>query len=106
MPRSIERSSASALSRRDLFLAAFITNIAESEFSTHTQAAIMFNPDTAPASTYMPSLGTAARALKVAPIIAPVHGDAEIETAITAPLGSEIAGALKIVAAFAPAPGA
>ena len=32
----------------------------------------------------MPSLETAARSLKVASIIAPVHGDAEIETAITA----------------------
>jgi hypothetical protein len=32
----------------------------------------------------MPSLETAARALKVVPIIAPVHSDAEIETAIVA----------------------
>ena len=36
----------------------------------------------------MPSLEIAARSLKVEPIIAPVHGDAEIETAITA-LGRE-----------------
>ena len=36
----------------------------------------------------MPSLETAARSLKVAPIIAPVHSDAEIETAIIA-LGRE-----------------
>src|SRR6201997_2768944 len=35
------------------------------------RAAIMFNPDTAPASTYMPSLETAARSLKGEPIIAP-----------------------------------
>jgi putative ABC transport system substrate-binding protein len=35
----------------------------------------MFNPDTAPASTYMPSLETAARSLKVVPIIASVHTD-------------------------------
>ena len=35
------------------------------------RAAFMFNPDTAIASTYMPSLETAARSLKVAPIIAP-----------------------------------
>jgi putative ABC transport system substrate-binding protein len=48
------------------------------------RAAIMFNPDTAPVSTYMPSLETAARLLKVEPIIAPVHSDVEIETAITA----------------------
>ena len=31
------------------------------------RAAIMFDPDTAPASTYMPSLAAAARSLKVAP---------------------------------------
>jgi hypothetical protein len=36
MPHSIERPSASALSRHDLFLVAFITNMVESEFSTHT----------------------------------------------------------------------
>jgi putative ABC transport system substrate-binding protein len=36
----------------------------------------------------MPSLETAARSLKVEPIIAPVHSDLEIETAITA-LGRE-----------------
>jgi putative ABC transport system substrate-binding protein len=36
----------------------------------------------------MPSLETAARSFKVVPIIAPVHGDVEIETAITA-LGRE-----------------
>jgi putative ABC transport system substrate-binding protein len=44
----------------------------------------MFNPDIVPASPYMPSLEAAARSLKVAPIIAPVHGDVEIETAIIA----------------------
>jgi putative ABC transport system substrate-binding protein len=48
------------------------------------RAAIMFNPDTAPVSTYMPPFETAARSLRVEPIIAPVHGDEEIETAITA----------------------
>jgi hypothetical protein len=36
----------------------------------------------------MSSLETAARSLKVALIVAPVHGDAEIETAIKA-LGRE-----------------
>jgi putative ABC transport system substrate-binding protein len=37
------------------------------------RAAIMFNPDTAPVSIYiyMPSLETAARSLKVVPIIRP-----------------------------------
>jgi putative ABC transport system substrate-binding protein len=57
------------------------------------RAAIMFNPDTAIASAYMPSLETAARSLKVTPIIAHIHSDAEIETAITA-LGREPGGGL------------
>jgi putative ABC transport system substrate-binding protein len=48
------------------------------------RAAMMINPDTFVASAYMPSLETAARSLKVAPIPAPVHGDAEIEAAIIA----------------------
>src|SRR5262245_48190711 len=45
------------------------------------RAAFMFNPDTAPytESYYLPPLEDAARTLKVAPIIAPVHNDAEIE---------------------------
>jgi putative ABC transport system substrate-binding protein len=37
------------------------------------RAAIMFNPDTAPVSAFMPSLETAARSLKVVPIVAPIH---------------------------------
>jgi putative ABC transport system substrate-binding protein len=60
------------------------------------RAALMFNPDTAPASSFMPSLETAARSLKVAPIIAPVHGDVEIETAIIA-LGREPRGGLVVM---------
>jgi len=60
------------------------------------RAGIMFNPDTAAASAYMPSLETAARSLKVAPIIAPVQGDGEIETAITA-LGREPGGGLVVM---------
>jgi putative ABC transport system substrate-binding protein len=59
------------------------------------RATLMFNPDTAPISTFMPSLETAARSLKVAPIIAPVHSDAEIETAIIA-LGREPGGGLVV----------
>jgi putative ABC transport system substrate-binding protein len=43
------------------------------------RAAIMFNPDAALVSTYVPSFETAARSLKVEPIIAPVHSDVEIE---------------------------
>ena len=48
------------------------------------RAAIMFNPDSAPVSTYMPSLETAARSLKIVPIIEHVHNEGEIETAIAA----------------------
>jgi putative ABC transport system substrate-binding protein len=57
--------------------------------------AIMFNPDT-PVSFFMPSLETAARSLKVEPITAPVHSDAEIETAIIA-LGREPGGGLVLI---------
>jgi putative ABC transport system substrate-binding protein len=60
------------------------------------RAAIMFNPDTPPASAYMPSLETAARSLKVAPITAHVHSDVEIETAIIA-LGREPGGGLVVM---------
>jgi putative ABC transport system substrate-binding protein len=42
------------------------------------RAAIMFNPDTAPVSAYMPSFEAAAQSLKLVPIMAPVHGDVEI----------------------------
>ena len=59
----------------------------------------MFNPDTAPASAYMPSFEMAARSLKVAPTIAPVHSDVEIETAIIA-LGREPGGGLVAMDAF------
>jgi putative ABC transport system substrate-binding protein len=60
------------------------------------RVAIMFNPDTAPVSVYMPSFETAARSLKVVPIIAPVHSDAEIEMAIVA-LGREPRGGLVVM---------
>jgi putative ABC transport system substrate-binding protein len=60
------------------------------------RAAIMFNPDTAPALVYMPSLETAAQSLKVLLIPAPVHSDAEIETAIIA-LGREPGAGLVVV---------
>jgi putative ABC transport system substrate-binding protein len=60
------------------------------------RAAIMFNPDTAPASVYMPSLETAARLLKVALIIAPVHSDVDIEAAMIA-LGREPGGGLVVM---------
>ena len=56
----------------------------------------MFDPDTSLASAYRPSLETAARSLKVVPIMAPVHSDAEIETAIIA-LGREPRGGLVVM---------
>jgi putative ABC transport system substrate-binding protein len=60
------------------------------------RAAIMFNPDDGPVSILMPSLETAARSLKVASKIAPVHSDVEIEAAIMA-LGSEPGGGLVVM---------
>jgi putative ABC transport system substrate-binding protein len=48
----------------------------------------MFNPDAPVVSVFVPSFETAARSLNVVPIIAPVHSDIEIETAITS-LGRE-----------------
>jgi putative ABC transport system substrate-binding protein len=60
------------------------------------RAAIMFNPDTAPVSVYMPSLEKAARLLKVVLIISPVHSDVEIETSIIA-LGREPGGGLVVM---------
>jgi putative tryptophan/tyrosine transport system substrate-binding protein len=59
------------------------------------RAAIMFNPDTAPyfESYYLPPFEDAARVLKVAPISAPVHNDAEIERFV-ASLGREPGGGL------------
>jgi putative ABC transport system substrate-binding protein len=60
------------------------------------RVSIMFNPDTSPASAHMPSLETAARSLKIVPIIAPIHNDVEIETAITA-LGREPGGGLVVM---------
>ena len=47
-------------------------------------------------SVYIPPLETATRSLKVVPIIAPVHSDGEIETAILA-LGREPGGGLVVL---------
>jgi putative ABC transport system substrate-binding protein len=60
------------------------------------RAAFMFNPDFAASSAYMPSLEAAARSLKVAPIIAPVRSDVEIETVLIA-LGREPGGGLVVM---------
>jgi putative ABC transport system substrate-binding protein len=60
------------------------------------RAAIMFNPDTTPASAFIPSFETAARSLKVVPSTARVHSDLEIETALIA-LGREPGGGLVVL---------
>jgi putative tryptophan/tyrosine transport system substrate-binding protein len=61
------------------------------------RATVMGNPDSSPALTYMlPSLETAARSLKIVAITAPVHNDAEIETAIIA-VGREPGGGLVVM---------
>jgi putative ABC transport system substrate-binding protein len=57
------------------------------------RAAIMFNPDTAAVSSYMPSLETAARSLKVVPITAPVRSDVESKPP-SSPLGASREAAL------------
>ena len=58
----------------------------------------MSNPDTAPGggSYHLPVFEAAARSLKVAPIVALVHSDAEIETVITS-LGREPGGGLVVM---------
>ena len=62
------------------------------------RAAAIFNPDTALVnrSYYLPSFEAAARSLKVEPITALVHSDAEIAAAITS-LGREPGGGLAIL---------
>jgi putative ABC transport system substrate-binding protein len=60
------------------------------------RAAIIFNPDTALVSTYMPLFEAAARSLKVVLTNAPVHSDVEIETAIVA-LGREPGGGVVVI---------
>jgi putative ABC transport system substrate-binding protein len=60
------------------------------------RAAIMFDPDTSPVSTFMPSFEMAARSLKVVLIPAPSRSVGEIETAIIA-LGREPGGGLVVM---------
>ena len=60
------------------------------------RVAMIFNPDTAPIivnSMVMPVFETTAKSFNIAPIAAPVHSDAEIETVITS-LSREPGGAL------------
>jgi putative tryptophan/tyrosine transport system substrate-binding protein len=56
----------------------------------------MFDADAPLVSTYVPSFEMAARLLKVEPIIAPIHNDAEMDTAIMA-LGREPGGGLVVM---------
>jgi putative ABC transport system substrate-binding protein len=63
------------------------------------RAAMMLNPETDPLSAFMPSFETAARSLKIVPIMTPVHSDIEIETAINA-LGREPGGGLFVLGSF------
>jgi putative ABC transport system substrate-binding protein len=62
------------------------------------RAAAMFNPDMAAGggSYFLPAFEAAARSLKVVPIVAPVHSDAEIETVITS-LSREPQGGLVVI---------
>jgi putative ABC transport system substrate-binding protein len=60
------------------------------------RAAIMFNPDRFSTPVFSSSFEAAARSLKVEPITAPVHSDAEVETAIIA-LGREPGGGLVVM---------
>jgi putative ABC transport system substrate-binding protein len=62
------------------------------------RVAIMFNPDTTlfTGKYFLPSFEAGARLLKVEPITAPVHSDAEIETAIIG-LGREPRGGLVVM---------
>ena len=61
----------------------------------------MFNPETAPfvRSYYLPPFEAAARSLKMEPMVALVHSDADIETAITS-LGRESGGLVIMPDAF------
>jgi putative ABC transport system substrate-binding protein len=63
------------------------------------RAAIMLDPDNPGTLVFLPPFETAARSLKVEPIIAPVHSDVEIETAINA-LGRESGGGFVAVDTF------
>jgi putative tryptophan/tyrosine transport system substrate-binding protein len=62
------------------------------------RVAAMFNPDSEPGggSYYLTAFEAASRSLKVAPIIAPIHSDAEIET-VTTSLGREPGGGLVVM---------
>jgi putative ABC transport system substrate-binding protein len=60
------------------------------------RATLMFNPDDLPVPTFVPSFETAARSVKVGPIVAPVHDEVEIENAIV-DLGRDPGGGLVVI---------
>jgi putative ABC transport system substrate-binding protein len=62
------------------------------------RVAALFNPDTAPyvTSNYLPLFQDAARLLKVEPMVAPIHSDADIENLMIA-LGREPRGSLVVM---------
>jgi putative tryptophan/tyrosine transport system substrate-binding protein len=62
-----------------------VAGIAHGDCPNVKRVAFMFNAETAAGggSYFLPTFEAAARSLKVEPIVAPVHDDAEIETVIT-----------------------
>jgi putative ABC transport system substrate-binding protein len=88
--------SPSALTRREPSLGGKWLELLSEIAPGLKRAAIMFNPDTTAASVYMPSFEAAARSLKIVPINAPAHSDAEIEMAIN-DLGREPRGGLVVM---------
>jgi putative ABC transport system substrate-binding protein len=66
-----------------------------------SRVSIMFNPDTAPGggNYFLPSFEAAARSLSIAAIMARVHSDAEIETAISS-LGQAHGGLVVMTDSF------
>ena len=61
-----------------------------------SRVALMFNPDTAPFRYYLPTFRSAASALAIEPIEAPVYSAAEIESVVTT-LGREPGAGLMIM---------
>jgi putative ABC transport system substrate-binding protein len=72
----------------------FLTEIAPDV----NRVAALFNPDTAPyvISNYLPAFQDAARLLKVEPMVAPIHSDADIENLMIT-LGREPRGSLVVM---------
>src|SRR5262249_46900709 len=60
------------------------------------RVAIMINPETAPVSSFIPLLETAARSLKVEQIVAAVHSEIEIG-AVIRDVGRELGGGLVVL---------